>query len=369
MKKYFFLPLLVCSALLLGACAGGDSEDSDDGANAGGDTGVYQTTLKSKTLDASEGAAYLNLNSGEQVSADETWHLKIDRFNIELGSGVVAALGDAQDDYYNGEDADAVVFQQADADQELESLWAVMPSSDMAYVADSYQPAILGNGGWYDYANGSVTVNDDTYWIVSSSSGESYAQLRVSALEAKSRDDISATFEFKAQAAGESAFSTELSSIFTTGTVAAAEAGGRVCFDFDSGAELACDNADWDIGLEGFDIVLNGGAGGSGSAAAFGPIAAMDIADYSSASAAPARAFARDSIGGLISEQSWYAYAVTGEPNDHGLYPNYRVYVIDTDSSAEADTKFKLQVVNYYSESGASGHVTVRWAELDDAGQ
>lgn len=141
------------------------------------------------------------------------------------------------------------------------------------------------------------------------------------------------------------------------------EAGG-VCFDFDAPEQVDCegDVARWDLMFEvdvqsrAFNIWTNGGVKGNGDGAAFGPLSAEEMAQFSAGEQIPG--WFSDYFGGVFADSPWYAYDVLGS---HDISANGRVYVVDTGTD-----KYKVQLVSYYGAGGASGQVSVRYVKLGE---
>lgn len=173
-------------------------------------------------------------------------------------------------------------------------------------------------------------------------------------------------------------------------------AGSQVCYDFDAQAEVAgCTGNTWDLkvkaGAGGRSATLwtNSGtssADGSGEGGAFGgpfdhtwdELQAWQngSTDPVSGEAIPANVFLADSVASVFTgsngiQSSAFEYGVTGAASDHSLYPNFRVFLITTDSSAAdavgtpASPVFALQVTGYYggATGTASGHPSFRWVD------
>ena len=147
--------------------------------------------------------------------------------------------------------------------------------------------------------------------------------------------------------------------------------GGDLCFDFDSDATVGCDTDTWDInlGFSGRDIYLrtNSGSSGDGDGGAFGAFEWTDLEVYTSATVSPGgesitHHYEADTSSGIFTDSSWYAYNLQGA---HKLWPNYRVYLIDTDSTDDASPIYAMQVTGYYNDSGESGHPAVRWMPVE----
>mgnify|MGYP005854038481 CR=1 FL=1 len=117
-------------------------------------------------------------------------------------------------------------------------------------------------------------------------------------------------------------------------------------------------SVDWDLAFEGFDVFTNGGASGSGRAAAFGPLDAIAFVD----DVAPAVPFLfPDRAGGAFLD--WYDYE--GAPS-HALWSRYHVFGVK-----DGDRLWKVQLLTYYGErDGApvAGLYRLRYAELTAQG-
>jgi hypothetical protein len=116
--------------------------------------------------------------------------------------------------------------------------------------------------------------------------------------------------------------------------------------------------APWDLAFEGYDVFTNGGASGSGSAAAFGPLDAVVFLGDSP----PEFPFVTsDRTGGAFLD--WYEYS--GAPA-HALYSRFHVVGIEDGSRL-----FKVQVLGYYGErdgAAVAALYSLRWAELGPSG-
>lgn len=160
-----------------------------------------------------------------------------------------------------------------------------------------------------------------------------------------------------------------------------------VCYDLDTvpASEVPdCANSTaWDLKVTGAGsyptLWTNSGISGPGKGGAFGGPFAHTWAsletykqgnvDPESGSALPATVYTADAIGSVFSSSSdsgskAFEYGLGG---DHNMYPNFRVFLITTDSASANTTTgvYALQIVNYYTASGASGHPTLRWIKRD----
>lgn len=390
MKQQFSSPAfykttlaLALSSLLLTGCLDSDSSSGSDSNDDPSEIAGMQEI----TLDATSNTdwVYLNLDTGETLELDSEaaaistdWHLAAQRMNIKLNTGasgpgsVRAALAEAQEHLYDHEGrAIEAQFQGMSANSEL---YLLDGPFDEPGTRDWSSESITNPFGmdWANYngANGHYTANDQNGWIVRSASGNAYAKMRMTDLDFPTREAQgikSFEFEFYVQQEGESEFSA--TPITWEG---GALSSGTLCFDFENNREVAaCSGNDWDIqlGFQGRDFFLrtNSGVSGEGQAGSFGAFAWSDQGDFTSASDVPSPqpGFAADTTSGIFTEASWYAYGVGG---GHQLWPNYRVYLIDTDSDNEEAARYALQVIGYYDDAGQSGHLSLRYqpAEMQE---
>ncbi|OVZ64761.1 hypothetical protein CDO44_00690 [Pigmentiphaga sp. NML080357] len=168
-------------------------------------------------------------------------------------------------------------------------------------------------------------------------------------------------------------------------------AGGSICYDFDTKTEVAaCSGTAWDLkvssGGRSATLWTNSGVSGSGKGGAFGgPFdhtwtelrTYLDATvDPASGSSLPAAVYAADTAASVFTgtndiQSAAFEYDVAG---DHRLYPNFRVFLITTNSSATTGgagtppvttgpNVFALQVTGYYGGAAGttSGYPSIRW--------
>ena len=181
----------------------------------------------------------------------------------------------------------------------------------------------------YNFSNGNMTANSENGWLVRSAEGDSYARLQVN------------EFDFPTRT-GEGIKSF------------------RIDFDVQPSAQST---------FSGRDIYLrtNSGSSGDGDGGAFGAFEWTDLEVYTSATVSPGgesitHHYEADTSSGIFTDSSWYAYNLQGA---HKLWPNYRVYLIDTDSTDDASPIYAMQVTGYYNDSGESGHPAIRWMPVE----
>lgn len=173
-------------------------------------------------------------------------------------------------------------------------------------------------------------------------------------------------------------------------TFALPPAGESTCYDFDAATEMAgCTGNAWDLkvtsGGRSATLWTNSGVSGTGQGGAFGgPFdhTWSDLANWTDATvdpvdgAMPAAVYFKDSSNGVFTGTNAIGVAAFeyGVAGDHLFYPNYRVFLITTDSGSPdaignpASPVFALQLTGYYGgPSGtASGHPSFRWVNRAD---
>lgn len=140
-----------------------------------------------------------------------------------------------------------------------------------------------------------------------------------------------------------------------------------VYLDLDQNAlvmpKKASSASDWDLSFQRFTIAMNGGVNGGGRV----EVAVLKDAKFDDVTKVPANGFASDAPDGSdddelpqyvmsTGESGWYDY----DPTAHTLSPRAHVYLVRTTTRAV----FKLEVLDYYSEAGSSGYVSLRFAQL-----
>lgn len=375
------IPTVALSAMLVG-CGG----SSNGASNNGGGLVDYNE----RQLDATHNTEYVYLNldndevlslSESQAQGSEDWHIAFRRFAVKFNGGasgpakVVSAIGAAQEDFYGANSEPVVsVFSNALPENQL-NVFAQQFAEPAAWVSDRVVTLLSGpsniDGGWYQYnpQGGVMTANSDNGWLIRSGEGNSYARFRAEEIDFPTRTGEGVkSFEFSFSVQVENSDQFTDSATFT-GSIPAS--GGELCFDFDADAKVACTGSAWDIKLAvaGRDFYMrsNGGVSGEGEGAVLGPFEWSDLSTWTSATIEPAGTsvasrYQEDVSSGIFDQYDWYAYDLMGM---HRLWPNYRVYLVDTDSTDIDAPRYAVQITGYYDATGAGGHPRVRWRRIN----
>ena len=349
-------------------------------------TNIYQIDATSGGLGVATNSlankyTYFNLETGAVVELNDAtaatsndWHIAFKRTRTKINGGVsgpgsvTGALADSQADFYTAEgEPDTSVFLNSSTDAEQTAFDTITDINGLNFVSDRHIAAIVGDGGnesWWSYnpALHSVEAAPDNWWLVKSAAENSYAKLHVTYIEQTNRE---ISFELFIQADGESVFS----STATNYTAIIGSAGGSKCYDIDSRSEIDCSTAsnDWDLKVEvssdgrSWNIWSNGGIYGDGKGGVFWGVDAADADNYVSGTTTSSgfnfsAHYKPDTTGGLFVDNNWYEYSLEGR---HKLWPNYRVYAIDTGTG-----QYKLQILSFYDDADTSGMIKFRYESL-----
>lgn len=357
---------VVTSGLLLAGC-GSDDSNSSDTPNTGDVNDTSGVQVARVNAASHSDWVYLNLDSGQQVSEQDDWHLALQRSNIKLNGGVsgtgkvTGAVLDAQDEFYQDGEANSSVFSNASADSEAQALLTEFDLTSVQWSSDSYRTAMQD---WYVYnpTTHQISAPQQSGWLVRHADGETYSKVRITEL---SYSNIALSYE--TQAAGTQQFAADSNVLNANLEQGSTE----LCLDFDSASAVDCTAADWEWRLEidmasrAVNLWSNGGVHGTGNVAVLGPIAAAELDAYTSASNSNgqdiSRLYVTDSSDSVFSQNSWYAYNLTGQ---HKLWPNFRTYAINTNSDDANAAVYAVQISNYYS-LGDSGSPELRFRQIN----
>lgn len=334
MKK--ITPIIISVlALMLAACDGSDSGSSST-PNSSNDTVAEiscstEGNITTAHIDASSQTlpARLNLKTCLSVGENDDWDVSFLRDTIAANQGKKTAIADKQEEYYEADGltpaSNGGVFSSATNVTELPSLL------DATAILGSWIPFGVKSaidGSWY--ISGHPLLPSSQEYILRSAGGNSFAKFAVDTINFTA-GKYEIAFKFYVQGVGESQFST--SSVVWNVT-----SGTEACYDFDSAASVSCSDTTWDIkfgNTNKLPLYINGGVSGSGSAGVY-KMASTDTynsGSFDGVSGLPSQAYTKDTPAGAFSDYSWYAYDPLND-GMHQLYPNYRVYAIDTNTPA-----------------------------------
>ena len=332
-------PVAVLLAAALSAACASDDVTAPPAAEAG-----------AMTVDASAGWVYVSLADSAVVtpspsaSASSDWDVAFNATSVMLnggdaGPGGVTGACICQ----NAGATSAAVLAMTPASEQADFEGLTSVPSGASFAAESFQPVI---GGWYTGTGVSAIAAPGTSYLLRLADGESYAKVRVTALQNPSSGSAGVvTLEYAVQTDSTEAFG-------PVQTIDVDVSAGARQVDLDAGTEGAA-IAGWDLELEGFTIRLNGGVSGTGKAAA--AVATEPFDDIATA-VLFASAYRVDGFAGVFTTNPWYRYNLAG---DNRISPTFDVYIIKRGALTYA-----LQIVSYYGATGQPRQISFRYRRI-----
>jgi hypothetical protein len=341
--------LLICGAALLAGC-------SDD--NAPTEPGSQFSTIQ---LNATTAPAYLTLGSTASIATvtdpqtSSAWDLVFTPdFEIRVNGGASGPAGVKAYCLCANASLTQAQVEALTAQNGAEAFAAVTAASipaDASFESDEASHAIEG---WYSYdpSTHAITPSDKAWGIRLASSQGGIAKFHVKAIPAPSMSNAGpVTIEWALQTGG--AMGADQTAVVDL------TSGSKVYVNLTTGATSTTAGGAWDIALQGYTIAVNGGASGTGNVSALELAPSTSFATYAAITSVPASipasAYSTDGTGGAFLAHLPYRY----DGATHQLWPTYDVYLVKRGTAV-----YKVQVVTYYSTSGAAGNVTVRYAKL-----
>jgi HmuY protein len=338
----------VFAALALAAClvAACDASTTDP-------DGPAERTL---TVDASADWVYVDLDETAQVvsvadpATSEAWDIAFFATSVMLNGGAAGPGGVSGTCLCQNEDATAAQVMAFTAEAELvdfESVTATSVPASAEFVEDELDPALTE---WYSYnpVTHVVTPNPARVWKFRTAEGDAYAKVHIVGIaDAAQTHAGRVTVEYALQPSAGAAFGAVRQVTVDAST-------GPVGIDLESGA--ASSAAGWDIRVDGWNLLVNGGTSGPGQAGAVVVEEAFEA--ITDASDLTASHYSGDAFGGVFVESPWYRYNLTGQ--DHHIWPTFDVYVVK-----RGDEVYKVQIINYYDVAAKPRQITFRHERLD----
>lgn len=345
------VPLLALVPLLL-ACEGEASPVAPEDVEGASTVGRV-VTIGPLNASRPDSLVYLNLATGRLVPVTGSWEVALRRFELHLRSPAMGGAGEPVLGYALGNAATAT-----DAE-----LLAATPASTLpafAAIGQAPLPALsafrasrlVENRQGYLNLGGIPTANTGAHWKVQLATG-GHALVRVTRI----------TFT-RAFAVDTVVVESRLQMGATLGavrTLAMAPAGQAVAIDFRANRVVAPAGCNWDVAFDPnparLALSLNDGCG----AGSFPGGSAPTFAEATVASDAPQYAPFLAQLEGpiptsVLDRAGPFRYNINGSQR---LHPTFNSYLI-----ASGAAVYALQVIDYYSATGAPGFPTLRVARL-----
>lgn len=301
------------------------------------------------TVDARTGWVYVSLSDSAVVqpsnpTASSDWDIAFNATSVMLNGGQAGPGGVTGACICQNAGATSNEILAMTPDSELEAFedLAAVPGGTV-FISEELQPAI---DGWRSGPGPSATAIPDAVFLVRLADSTSFAKLHVTEIANATLSTAGVvTLEYAVQADSNSAFG-------AVQTVDVDLTNGAQQVDLNTGT-VGDAIAGWDLELDGFTITLNGGASGTGDAAA---AAATEAFDDVTTAVTFGSAYRTDTFSGIFGEEPWYRYNLAG---DNRISPTFDVYLVRRGSATYA-----LQIINYYNATDQARHVTFRYRRI-----
>ena len=313
------------------------------------------------TVNASSSAdfAYMSLANGGSVvtpsdpSASTEWHLAFRRFGVRLNGGVAGpgtVVGHNLGTHADLASEAILALTEADGLAAFEAVSEEDIPPAASFVADGLVEVAGSTWFQFDRQANEVVANPRVAWKVRESSGRGYAVFRVVALEVEGRGLAAATLEHRRQGADGMLGAIEMSRV---------DLGeGPAYLGFGAGLAGGPEGCAWDVSVAAsFEIDLNADCG----AGTFPLDSTEDFTMIEQAGDAPHYGGFLSTISGafpadVTDATGTFWYNLDGMSR---LWPTYNVFLVQTGAEV-----YKVQIIDYYSAGGESGHPTVRYQRL-----
>ncbi|HET9426582.1 MAG TPA: HmuY family protein [Gemmatimonadaceae bacterium] len=331
-------PSIATALLALAAC---DTVTDPPGAVAGEFT--VDASSKWTYVSLADSAIVTPSPSGRESSA---WDIAFFSTNVTLNGGAAGpggVTGACLCQNAGATDAQVLAMTAASGKADFDAVTSLPAGT--TFSADALTPAM---SGWYTGAGASAAANAGKIFLVRLSDGVSYAKVHVTAIAgATAASAGQVTLEYAVQPSATAAFGPTTS--ITLGSTAATAAADLNANTLTSAA------TSWDIRLDGWNLLVNGGISGPGMTAVAPPETSASFAATTTAVTAP-QAYRADTYAGIFAAKRWYRYNIAG---DNRISPTFDVYLI-----RRGNDVYKLQVTNYYSATGVPRQITFRYQRI-----
>ena len=346
---------LIGSAFAIVACSEGQADPTGPGTSTP-DAAINQiVTFGPLNASSTDTLVYFSFATGGLVARTGDWDLAFRRYELRLNSPAIGGstsknvLGFATDNNKVATDAQVLAFSPANTLAAFDSVRDARIPADSLFKTDR----LTENKQGYLNLNGIPTANSANYWKVRLARG-AYAVLRATA--------IVFTPQFAVQ-------SLTLESRLQTGTTLSAPqtltispAGQTVSVNLSTNSVVAtATGCNWDVQFNPAPNQLSLVVNSACSAGSYPGAASPTFATATSASDAPQyAAYLAQLVGpipnSVVDKGAPFRYNLTGTDR---LHPAFNSYLVKSGAKV-----FKVQVTDYYSNTGVAGFPTVRYARI-----
>ena len=337
---------------LLAACEGESTLVEPEGPR-GATTLNQVVTMGPFNASSADSLVYLSLATGRLVPRTGSWEVALRRFELYLRSPALGGAGDPVLGYalrnaVNATDAEVLAATPASTLAAFEAIREAQLPALSAFTSSR----LVENRQGYLNLGGIPTANTGAYWKVRLATG-GHALLRAA------RITFTRTF-----AVDTLVLESRLQVGTTLGaprTLAIVPAGQPVSIDLTGSRTVAPAGCNWDLAFDPVPSRLALSVNAACSAGSFPGTGTPSFTEATSASDAPQYAAFLSQLEGpiptsVLATAGPFRYNLNGAQR---LHPTYNTYLV-----ASGTVVYKLQVIDYYSATGAPGFPTLRVARL-----
>ena len=218
---------------------------------------------------------------------------------------------------------------------------------DAMFTPDALTPAMIG---WVTQFNADAAANPERVFLVRLADSVGYAKVHVTGITGATATSAGqVTLEFAVQPSPTAALG-------ESRTLTVDLASGAKSIDLDAGT-VTTSTTDWDLRLEGFNMLVNSGITGPGKG---GAAVATDTYAAVTTAKTQDQAYQIDRYTGIFGTNRYYRYNIDAN-NPNRISPTFDVYLIK-----RGDAVYKLQIVSYYNATNQPRHITFRYEQIAD---
>ena len=339
------------TSVLLGAC---ESEAAP--TQPGGDAGeaAINAIVTSAPINGSSNDTLVafSLSKNAVVPKTDAWDILVRRYEIRVNSAATAGSSTTGVTAYSlgnnkaSTDAEVLAFTVGNTLAAFDAVRASSIPVDDAFKTDRLEENKYG----YLTLAGAPVVNAASYWKVKTANG-GYASFRATAIAYNAQGSLtSLSLETRVQTGATLGAVQTLTVPFT---------GAAKTISLMTNAVVATTGCTWDITVDPNTFEMNTNAACGVGTAPGG--SSPTFAAATTASDAPQYSPYISQLDGPIPN----SFTDTSAPfrynlqDTNRLYPTFNIYLVKVGAKV-----YKLQLINYYNESGASGYPTIRSARI-----
>lgn len=343
----------VLAATLLVGC---ESETAPTAPATGGSTLTLNEirTLGPINATSTDTLVHVSLATGTTVSSADAWDIAVRRYEVRLNSQATAGAatrnvtGFAVAENRAATNEQVLAFTPTGTLAAFDQLRAGQIPADSLFTGD----VLAANPTAHLNFGGVPSANATRYWKVRTATG-GYALFRVAALSFTPQVQVaSVTFEVRAQ---------QGTTLGAAQQIVVSAPTAPVHISLSGAAVVSASGCNWDMQFNPATTALTllpntacnvATAPGPSSPAFAAATSASDAPQY-----IPALSVLSGPIPNSVTDPiAPFRYNLA---NTQRLHPVFNTYLIK-----QGTVVYKLQVINYYNETGASGHITVRYARI-----